>query len=156
MDLYNTRLMWLAWMKTHYPVVYAEALRRTLNPAAAPASEMQLSGLGDWASFTDSFNSLLQNVSNVATTYLTSKAQVQQVTSNVQRINAGLPPLNANGTVMTAEDMQAAGYSAATISQVEANLARSNPLRALTSGSTGTLLLLGGLGLGAFLLLRRR
>jgi hypothetical protein len=154
-NLEQNRVAFMIWMRNRYPALYREALRMTTAPLAGPNGTPS-AGLGDFASWTDAFSGLLKNITNVATTYLTSKADVQMVSQNVQRINAGLPPLNASGQVMSVAEMQAAGYSAATISQVEANLARSGIFGSLTA-STGipSWAIFGALGLGAFVLLRR-
>lgn len=56
------------------------------------------------------------------TTATQSAALVQ---TNIARLNANLPPLNANGTVMTAAQMAAAGYSQTQINAVEANMVTS-------------------------------
>jgi hypothetical protein len=153
MSVVQNRLLFMTWLKAAYPVVYNEAMRATLAALPTPRG-VPTANLGDFSSFVDSFNSLLNNVSDVATTYLTSKQQVQQVQQNVQRINSGLPPLNANGTVMSAADMQAAGYSQATITQVEANLARSGMIH-IGGAAIPTWAVFGALGVGAFMLLRR-
>lgn len=46
---------------------------------------------------------------------------------NAQRAVQGLPPLNADGTVMTVSQLEAAGYSSSQISEWEANLAAQTP-----------------------------
>lgn len=154
MNVLQNRILFMAWLKNTYPALYQAAVAATLNPLAGN-NATPVATLGDFSSFVDSFNSLLTNVTNVATTYLSSKQQVEQVQRNVSRINSGLPPLNANGTVMTAADMRAAGYSEASISQVEANIARSGMIQ-IGGASVPSWALFGALGLGAFLLLRSR
>jgi hypothetical protein len=65
--------------------------------------------------------------------------------TNAQRIAQGLPPLNANGTVMTLAQMQAAGYSSTQIAAVSSQL----------SGGNEMLLILGVLAVGAVLLMSK-
>jgi hypothetical protein len=62
--------------------------------------------------------------------------------TNAQRIAQGLPPLNANGTVMTAAQMQAAGYTATQIA-------------AVGGGNNSMLLILGAIAIGAVVLLSK-
>jgi hypothetical protein len=50
---------------------------------------------------------------------------------NAQRAMQGLPPLNADGTVMTATQLAAAGYSSSQIAEWEANLAAETPTATL-------------------------
>lgn len=63
--------------------------------------------------------------------------------TNAQRLAQGLPPLTANGTVMTAAQMAAAGYNATQISAVQSQLGI----------EPQTLMILAAIGIGAFLLL---
>ena len=173
----TARLLFLSWLRTNYPQVYSAAIQKTLQDASprglnglgrSPLMLYSLAGLGmagmgddasvvndtggssyDFGNFATDFGSLLQNVSTAASTYLTAANSVNNVSTNISRVSGGQAPLNANGTIMTVAQMQAAGYPSATIQQIEANLARS------PGGSTGTLLLFGGLGLLAVLLLKK-
>jgi hypothetical protein len=68
------------------------------------------------------FNSLITNITSFAGHYLTSASQQNLLQQNAQRLAQGLPPLNADGTVMTVAQMQAAGYTSAQIAAIEAKI----------------------------------
>ena|SRR5579863_4411253 len=63
--------------------------------------------------------------------------------TNAQRMAQGLPPLTANGAVMTAAQMSAAGYSTTQIAALQSQLGI----------EPQTLMILAAVGIGAFLLL---
>jgi hypothetical protein len=168
----NARELYLAWLRTNYPLQYIAALRKITNK---PRS---LGGLGDdlTASFSspdmsqivsetqvspdvtsavnaavsaqgsDSvFNSIANAVSNIATTYLQTSAQSRLLDINTQRARQGLAPLMANGMPVTAQTLAPAN---STIYRLERSIA----------GSVGsnTLLFAGVGGLALFMLLGRR
>lgn len=90
---------------------------------------------------------LLTSLTSAATQAITGTPTITSAT-NATRIQQGLAPLNANGTVMTAAQMQAAGYTSGQISTVSSQLA---------GGSSGLLLAgIGILGLVMFMGMRKR
>ena len=88
------------------------------------------------------FDSVVKAVSSVASTVVATEAQQNLLNVNTQRAKQGLPPLNANGQIITS-NMLAPTTSA--ISQAEAALA----------GNTGSLLLLLGGAALLFMVARR-
>lgn len=115
----NATALFLKWLRVEHPDLYQAAMQKTFADNTAAGS--QLGSLGSWA---DTITGFFNNVTQLATTYLTDTAQVKNVSLNAGRVSQGLPPLNTNGTVMSPEQMQAAGYASATITQIEANMAK--------------------------------
>ena len=124
-----------------------------LNPdTSALAASTQIPTVQDTASASGGSGSLLSSLltglgvgaaaglTTVAQGYI-STATLQA--TNAQRMSQGLPPLNANGTVMTAAQMLAAGYSQAQVSTFQSQL----------SGNPTTFLIIGAIAIGALLLL---
>lgn len=151
MDRENAALLWIQSLRMNYPDLWQAAMQKTF--ADQHAAGTQLGDLGSWA---DSFSSFFNNVTQLATTYLTDTAAIKNVSMNANRVNQGLPPLNTNGTVMTPEQMTAAGYSNATITQIEANMAKG--AGSITGGIGAMPWYFWAIlaGLGGYLLLRRK
>ena len=103
------------------------------TPVAPPSSN---------SSGSSAFDSVVKAVSSVASTVVATEAQQNLLNVNTQRAKQGLPPLNANGQIITS-NMLAPTTSA--ISQAEAALA----------GNTGSLLLLLGGAALLFMVARR-
>lgn len=79
------------------------------------------------------FSSIISTVSGLAsataslTTALNPAASASLLATNAQRAAQGLPPLNANGTVMSPAQLAASGYSSSQINTWEAALSAQTP-----------------------------
>lgn len=98
------RLLFLRWLNRQHPEVYS----RVTTQDRAPRSQM--AGLFD--SLSGAFSALTDNASKIARTVLdyktataAQKAQYQLLQQNIQRANMGLPPLNADGSEVTASQI---------------------------------------------------
>ncbi len=166
----NNKQLYLGWLRTYAPVVYTRALKLAANPNA------NLAGLGDdltsglqsvtvdtgdstisdadaaaisdavtssGSSWSDFFDSLASAVGTVAPAIVQTQAQENLLAVNTQRAQQGLPPLTANGVPVTAN---ALAPTSASLAALEASM----------SGGLTPILLIGGLGLLAVVLLAGR
>lgn len=167
----NAKELYLAWLRTNHPNVYARALGKVFSPRSAG-----LGGLGDdlamsviqpvdvnsdvsldpsvgaaidaansspSSSWGDFFTSLTNAVSSVGQTVVNTQAQQNLLAINTQRARQGLPPVNANGVPVTAA--QIAGTQSPLLQQMEAKLASAgNMPYLLVGGALVFALLMGG------------
>lgn len=110
----------------------------TITPAPAPAAPA--TGGTNWAA------AFVTAVGNVASAALRSSSQSNLVKYNTQRAQMGLPPVNAQGQVVSS-----AGLAPAT----SAIYALESKIAGVTGGMS-PVVLLAGIGLLAFLFLRKR
>lgn len=88
------RLQFVTWLKKAAPDVYQQAMGSALR------SDATLRGLGEepaksvWEKFTDA-------LTGVGTTLLTLKAQKDALKLNLQRAQAGLPPIDTSAVAPT-------------------------------------------------------
>lgn len=142
----KSRAMFMTWLKQNFPNVYEQSLTRVGFHADASSSANEstandnLSGLGaiDWSSIADS-------VTKVGTAVLGLKTQQDLIQMNMQRAQQGLPPLTAteSGAAPTVQTQ-------VSLSPELQKALASNTAKGIGVGTVALL------GLGAFVLLRRR
>jgi hypothetical protein len=115
---------------------------------AAPAPVLDASGTltGTPPDGTSWLTSLITAVGNIGATALSSSSQSNLVKLNTARAQQGLPPVDINGRVVTASGLAPATSAIYRLEQ------------AIAGGTTGAtpLLLIAGVGLLAFLFMRRK
>lgn len=140
----HNRALYLAWLRQTAPQLYWDAMRSADN-MAVEYDPGAISGF--WDSVGSAFQSVATNVAQavpqLATAYAGYQNQQELIKANTQRAQQGLAPyvMGANGQLTIA---QGAGYTDA-----EWRLAQ-------TGNTTNTLLIAGGLGLLAIILLMRK
>jgi hypothetical protein len=100
--------------------VTSQTINLPTSDATLPLTTSSTTGLSSL------FTGLITSLASAGTTVVNAGATSAALqASNAARIASGLPPLNANGTVMTAAQMAAAGYSQTQINALSSQLASS-------------------------------
>lgn len=117
-------------------------------PVTSALSTYSTAGTGTSTDYTGAISSVITSLASATVAALapTAYANSQLAQTNATRLAEGLPPLNANGTPMSAAQMAAAGYTSSQISSVSSQLA----------GSSTMLLILGAAAIGAIALIATR
>ena len=110
-----------------------DAINSAYNASISSSSSTQGGG-------TDYFSQIANAITSIAPTVVQTQAAENLLSINTQRAQQGLPPLTANGQLVTSSMLSPTN---ATIAQMEAALA----------GGGGSFLIIGGLALVAVLLL---
>jgi hypothetical protein len=136
----------IRWMKHNEPFLYRVGLRRMQlqKHNSLSATEPEKSGFS-WSGL---FTNLVDTVKSVAPTYLQAKQQKRIIDMQMKRAEQGLPPA----------DVQAYTPAIRIAPEITPDTQRVITQVAKDSISSGTrnMLLLGGLGLGALVLLKRK
>lgn len=133
------RIRFAAWVKEKNPDLFARAIQQAQGQFN---SHSALSGLGEETSFWQKFTA---GLTTLGTTYLSLKNQRDAMEINLARAEQGLDPIDAANSapvVRTQIDMDPA---------LAAKLAST-----AGEGINKTILMAGGLGLAALLLLKKR
>lgn len=133
----KTAIEFAAWLKRNHPGIYqkakAEADRKT--------GVKQMAGLGEDDAKQGWFSSFLEKAAAVGSTYLNLKNQRDALKLNIERAQAGMPPVDIETTPTLK-------------TQVELPPDVVDKISASAGLQVNKLLLFGGLGLAAFMLLR--
>lgn len=175
----NSKQLYLGWVRTQHPKLYYNALVSTfgrnrgmgslgddlttsITPDLVSADQLtsDITDVPVSSDVTDSvnaaynasmassssssgwFDSLANAISSLGSTVVQTQAQQNLLAINTQRARQGLPPLTANGVPVTGSMLSP---TSSTVARMEAAL----------SGGTIPLLLIGGLGLAAVLMLSK-
>lgn len=129
------RMQFAQWLKTSHPEIYRSAV-------ATADTEATLSGLGEEAPPSESWwSKFLKGAAAAGATYLGLKAQRDQLKLNIARAQQGQPPIDVVGQPVL---------------ETKVSLAPDVTEKIVESAgrNVNKVLLFGGLGLLAFLLLR--
>jgi len=134
----RARLQFADWLKTNHPALFYKAVEIAENKTQA------LAGLGIHGGETTSSGSFWEKFSQAAAglgmTYLTLKNQRDAMKINLDRAQAGLPPIDA-------------GTSAPVLTtQVDLSPELTNRLTSIAGEGINKILLLGAAGIAAFFL----
>lgn len=133
----KTAIEFAAWLKREHPAVY----KRAKAAADRKAEAKQLSGLGEDDAKQGWFSTFLENAAAVGSTYLNLKNQRDALKMNIERAQAGMPPVDLETTPTLK-------------TQVELPPDVVDKISASAGLQVNKILLFGGLGLAAFMLLR--
>ena len=110
-----------------------DSINAAYNASLSPSSTTQ-------GGSTDYFSAIANAITSIAPTVVQTQAAENLLSINTQRAQQGLPPLTANGQIVTSSMLSP---TSATVAQMEAALA----------GGSGGLLLIGGLVLVGLLVM---
>jgi hypothetical protein len=137
----KNQLLFMKWLARNYPAIYNAHL-------LAKDTDQQLSGFFDaiasgLKTVGSTISQVIQSAPEIIQQYGATKAQLDLIKVNLSRAQAGQPPLDASGKA---------------IASVPGTLPTdaAGKLLPVSMGAAMPLLLIGGLGLLAFLFLRRR
>lgn len=87
----NSVLLFAAWLKSHYPKLYAAALNKTSGLGAVDTAASTAPTTAGTTSWLDTIQNMLKQAVPV---YLATYQQKQLIDVNVARAKAGLPPID--------------------------------------------------------------
>lgn len=151
----RAKLQFAAWLKQSHPQIYkraakaadvavahrAEAATNALNARNANGLGQVTNGAAETEAKAGWFNTFLKSAATLGTTYLTIKNQQDQMDLNIERAQAGLPPLDIAQQPILTTQIQ---LPPETVSKITASAGM----------QVNKILMFGGLALAAFFLLR--
>lgn len=136
----EARLQFADWLKTNHPALFRQAIQ-IAEKETAPASGL---GTGDTKSGGSFWNKFAQAAAGLGTTYLALKNQSDAMKINLQRAQAGQPPIDVATSAPVVR------------TQVDLSPELTNRLVSTAGEGINKTLLMAGAGIAAFLFMRKR